>query len=101
LIDHDIYRYISEDFIKISTINHINFVSQICGRNENDLFLWMKDGLAHYNGKNIEYLFNFAEYSIFMMADHVLLDKDIFFCGITRDVKLSLVMHGILKEQKV
>ncbi len=56
-IDRDIFRYQKHQFIKSFTIENENFGYQICGRNEYNLFLRMKDGLAHYDGTDIKISF--------------------------------------------
>lgn len=103
LINRDMFIYNYGKFFKTVTINHQNFVNQICGRSENDLFLWMIDGLAHYNGTDIEYLYTFPGESIIvnsiiMIHDHVLLDKHVFFGGFTRIDGLSIIIRGMLND---
>ena len=44
-------------FQTILTVDNPNFYQRIWGRNEKDIFLMMGDGLAHYNGTDIQYLF--------------------------------------------
>jgi hypothetical protein len=97
VINRDIYRFVQGKFAKSFSIGNENFGHHIYGRNENDLFLRMKDGLAHYNGMNIEYLYKFPMHSINIMSSAILFEKDVFFCGITED-NLSLILHGTIKE---
>jgi len=40
-------------------VENPNFYQRMWGRNSKDIFLLMTDGLAHYNGTDIEYLFYF------------------------------------------
>ena len=37
-------------------INEPNFLGQIFGRSEKDILLLMSDGIAHYNGIDVQYL---------------------------------------------
>ena len=98
VITNDVYRYVNGMLIKVFTIDRENFDFQICGRNESDLFLSMKDGLAHYNGTDIKYLYRFPKYSFMLMKNAVLFEKEVFFCGTTRTDFSNLVLHGVLNE---
>jgi hypothetical protein len=97
VIDRDVFRYVNGRFVKYMSIGLESFGYQICGRNEKDLFLRMKDGIAHHNGVDIEYLYNFPLYSINLNKESVLFEKEVFFCGLSQDFK-NLVLHGRLKE---
>jgi hypothetical protein len=46
-------------FYPIVNVTNPDFNQKIWGRNSKDLFLLMSDGLAHYNGSDIRYLFYF------------------------------------------
>lgn len=96
-INRDIFRYQKHQFIKSLTIDNENFGYHICGRNEHDLFLRMEDGLAHYNGTDIKYLFNFPRHCFDIGKDAVLFEKEVFFCGVDRALK-SYIFHGKLEE---
>lgn len=96
IIDHDVCRYTNGSFVKQFSIDFENFGNQIWGRNENDQFIRMTDGIAHYNGVDIEYLYRFPKLSI-SIGDAVLLEKDVFFCGRSKDSK-NVVVHGKMKE---
>ncbi|MBM4172720.1 MAG: hypothetical protein FJ214_12685, partial [Ignavibacteria bacterium] len=59
VIGNTIYRYINNEFKEFVKIDNTNFYTQIFGRSKKDIFLRMLDGIAHYNGSNIEYLYRF------------------------------------------
>ena len=95
VMGHDVCRYQNGSFVKQFTIDFENFGNKIYGRHEKDQFIRMTDGIAHYNGQNIEYLYTFPKLSI-SIRDAVLFDKDVFFCCQSNSNKL--IIHGRLKE---
>ncbi len=97
VMGHDVCRYIDGSFVKQFSIDFENFGNQICGRNENDQFIRMTDGIAHYNGVDIEYLFSFPRLSISIKKNAVLFEKEVFF-GATSNDRKNLIVHGNLKE---
>ncbi|HDR52038.1 MAG TPA: hypothetical protein ENN90_10555 [Mariniphaga anaerophila] len=97
VMGNNIYKYILEKFIKCNSIENDHFGYQICGRSDSDFFLSMKDGLAHYNGTDIEYLYRFPKYSIMLNKNSVLFEKEVFFAGLTRDFR-NVVLHGVIQE---
>jgi len=78
LIDTDIYIYQKETFIKRFSLNIADFGYQIYGRSEKDLFVRMKNGLAHFNGIDIEYLYRFDNNWTSILADAVIFEKEVF-----------------------
>ncbi len=97
VMDREVYRYVNGKFVKYLSIDRDSFGYQIFGRNEIDLFLRMQDGIAHYNGVDIEYLYDFPRYSINLNSVSILFEREVFFCGLSQDFK-NLVLHGRLKE---
>ena len=64
---------------------------------KNDIFIEMNDGLAHYNGTDIEYLFQFDKpYTAIFRAQ--LFENDVFFLIYESQTNLSIISHGILTE---
>ena len=49
----------NDKFYTLLNVDNPNFYQRIWGRNSKDIFLLMTDGLAHYNGSDMEYLFYF------------------------------------------
>ena len=80
-------------FQTILTVDNPNFYQRIWGRNEKDIFLMMGDGLAHYNGTDIQYLFYSDHIQIYGAA---LFERDVFFLINDKNGN-NLIYHGILK----
>ena len=59
VIDQSLYRYSfgAMEHIMDFTVN--NFAAGVYGRNYNDIFIRMFDGICHYNGTDIVYLYKF------------------------------------------
>jgi len=93
----EIAKRVNNQFQTVLKLDNTNFRRRIWGRNSNDIFLEMNDGLAHYNGNDIKYLFkhNQSNVSIFGAA---LFDKEIFFLVYEFTTNLNLIYHGKLKE---
>jgi len=87
-----INKYTNNKFNLVIQINESNFGGQIFGRNQSDIFLRMFDGIAHYNGSNVEYLYNFEE-SI-SIRDGVIFEKDISFLAVNHSTGENLVIKG-------
>ena len=103
-INSEVYFIIKDEILKRSNgqfqtvvkIDNPNFTQNIWGRNGRDIFLMMTDGLAHYNGNNVEYLFHYAvRTQIFGAA---LFSNDVFFLIYEPNSGLGLIYHGILKQ---
>ena len=56
VIGNTINIYENNGFKKVLDINEPNFLGQIFGRSEKDILLLMSDGIAHYNGTDIQYI---------------------------------------------
>jgi hypothetical protein len=83
-------------FQTVLKVDNSNFNGIIWGRNSKDMFLVMTDGLAHYNGTDIEYLFHYEiGTQIFGAA---LFDKDVFFLIIKSQPYITLIYHGKLQN---
>ena len=90
---------VNNNFKTIVDVNNSNFYQRIWGRNSKDIFLLMTDGLAHYNGSDIEYLFYFPLENIkpwTQIYGAALFEKDVFFLVSEPPTGLSLVYHGKL-----
>lgn len=91
----------NNQFHQILSVDNPNFYQRIWGRSKTDIFLLMTDGLAHYNGSNIEYLFNFTLPDIkpwTQIYGSALFDKEVFFLASEPTSGLSLIYHGTLIE---
>jgi hypothetical protein len=85
----------NNQFQTILNVDYENFYQRIWGRNNKDIFLMMIDGLAHYNGTDIEYLFLYKERTQIYGA--ALFENDVFFLIYESQTNLNLVYHGTLK----
>lgn len=98
MINQDIYKVLKHKLVKILSVEDSNFGYRFCGRNENDIFLRMRDGLAHYNGTDIRYIYQVPLKRVNVRARNLLFEKDVFFC--LREEKegkiLNMVLHGAL-----
>ena len=56
----------------------------------------MTDGLAHYNGSNIEYLFHYNQPNVEIFGAQ-LFQNEVFFLINEYSTGLSLIYHGKLK----
>jgi len=68
----------------------------IWGRNIKDIFLGLPVGIAHYNGIDIKYLYNFNDPGI-RIADGVVFDKEIFVLATDYNSGLNFIYRGVLK----
>ena len=91
-----INKYINNQFTPITQINDSMFGLQIFGRSEKDILLKMMNGIAHYNGIDVQYLYNFP-YRAYSISDAVLFEKDVFFLANDFNNGLNLIFHGQLK----
>lgn len=99
IIDNSIYTHANGELVKYLSFKDENFGHQIYGRNVKDIFLRMKDGLAHYNGTDIQYLYQFPRNkNISIMKNTVLMENDVFFPMINYDDSINMVLHGKLNE---
>jgi len=91
-----ISKRINGQFKTILEVNNPNFNQKIWGRSSKDIFLLMIDGLVHYNGSDMKYLFHFNKSSteIFGAA---LFENDAFFLVSEAETNLSLIYHGKLE----
>lgn len=108
IIDGDVYFILGNKIAKrkdnqfksVLKIENPNFYHRIWGRNSKDIFLLMTDGLVHYNGINMEYLFHF-NYPNAKPATQIfsatIFDEDVFFVTYEPPTDLKLIYHGKLK----
>ncbi|MCF7804047.1 MAG: hypothetical protein K9N46_11925 [Candidatus Marinimicrobia bacterium] len=97
VIGQGIFRHLNEKFVEQLSINNENFTGPIYGRNEVDLFFGMVDGLTHYNGTGVEYLYTSPQKNITLRKNAAVFKREVFFCALNKNLK-NLVFHGELKE---
>ncbi len=103
LINNEVYFVLGYQLAKRSNgqfqtflqVDNHNFYQRIWGRNSKDIFLLMYDGLMHYNGSNIEYLFHFNK-SRTQIFGAALFEKDVYFLVSEGQTNLNLIYHGKL-----
>jgi len=97
VLGYEITKRVNNQFQTILRVDNTNFYQRIWGRNSKDIFLMMTDGLAHYNGKDIEYLFYFNKTPRTQIFGASLFENDIFFLVYESQTGLNLIYHGKLK----
>ncbi len=95
VIGNTLNKYSDNEFKQLMQITLPNFGTQIFGRSKKDIFLRMLDGIAHYNGSDIEYLYEFS--GNVSLTDAVLFDKEVFFLAFDLTNGDDLIFHGMLK----
>ena len=92
----DLVKYLgNKKFRSLVHIDKPEFGLQIFGRTLKDIFLRMEDGIAHYNGNNIQYLVKFIGEE--NLAEGIVFENEVFFLANNFSKSLSLIYHGILK----
>jgi hypothetical protein len=94
VIGFKVYKYINNEFKEFLDIPFSNFGRQIFGRNKNDILLRMTDGIAHYNGSNIKYIYQFENPT--SITDAVMFDDEVFILAFDITNGNDLIFHGIL-----
>jgi len=88
----------NNQFQTVLNIDDPNFYGRIWGRTIKDIFIEMSDGLAHYNGNNIEYFHHFNNNSWSNILDAILFKEEVFFLVRDYNTHISLIYHGKLKK---
>jgi hypothetical protein len=83
-------------FETILEVKNPNFYQRIWGRSRKDLFLMMTDGLAHYNGEDVKYLFNYESKT--QVYGAALFKNEVFFLVDEYPTGLTLIYHGKLEN---
>lgn len=96
IIGYNLYQYSEGRFLLVAELKvDERFKNSGIGRNTKDIFLFMSDGIAHYNGENSVYLYQTKDKCFIVRG--ILFEKDIFFLG--RDANgNNLIFHGKLNE---
>jgi hypothetical protein len=95
VIDVKIYRYFNGNMEFIFEVDDPSFGGVIWGRNRNDILIRMRDGIAHYNGKDWRYLFKTIRDNS-LQASCVVLENDVFIPAKLRTGE-NVIYHGQLK----
>ena len=80
----------------ILTVQNSLFVNNIAARTTKDIFLGMSDGIAHYNGTDIQYLFKY--YQGFHGAAIIkVFSNSVFIATNDWNTNLNVIYRGYLK----
>ena len=93
MLGNKIAKRNNNQFKTIITVDNPDFYQRIWGRNSNDIFLLMTNGLVHYNGSDMEYLFYFDKPRT-QIYGAALFDKEVFFITEESPTNLNLIYHG-------
>ena len=93
-IGKTINTYTNNQFKMILGINEPNFGFQFFGRSEKDILFRMFDGIAHYNGSNIEYLYYFINNDRIDISDAIIFENDVFFLADDFNNNQNLFFRG-------
>ena len=99
VLGNKVAKRVSSQFQTILNVTNPNFYQRIWGRSDKDIFLLMTDGLAHYNGSDVQYLFHFPlanQIPWTQIFGAALFENDVFFSVYEPPTGLSLVYHGKL-----
>lgn len=97
IIGYDFFDYNGETFTKIGRLSDDpKFLNVGWGRNVKDIFLGMRDGIAHYNGENTTYIYQASD-KIYV-RNGIVFESEIFFIGRNSSGN-NLMIHGKLIEQ--
>jgi hypothetical protein len=91
-----ITKRINNEFKTVLEVNTSDFYQRIWGRNSKDIFLLMTDGLAHFNGIDLEYLFYFNVTPATQIYGAALFKNDAYFLVYEYKTRQKLVYHGKL-----
>jgi hypothetical protein len=98
-IDNKVYQYKNGNFKEFLSVDNDNFYWHICGRNTNDIFIAMKDGIAHYNGTDMEYIYRFPIEGMGIIGHPLILDEDIFYGIVYPGTQwYNMILHGKMVE---
>ena len=99
VLGNQIARSVNNKFQTFLNVTNSNFYQRIWGRNTKDIFLLMTDGLAHYNGTDVEYLFYFTlanEKPWTQIYGAAIFKDEVFFLAYEPITGLALVYRGNL-----
>jgi hypothetical protein len=96
LIGYNINTYENGAFKPYLNIYEPKFGGQIWGRNIKDIFLRMFDGIAHFNGENIEYLFSFSPNNFIFINDVAVFGNELFVLSTDYNRDQNIIYRGKL-----
>ncbi len=95
VLGNEIAKRVNNQFQTFLRVDNPNFYQRIWGRNSKDIFLLMTNGLAHYDGTDIKYLFYFNKpRTQIYIGGAALFDNEVFFLADEFLTGLYLIYHG-------
>jgi ssDNA-specific exonuclease RecJ len=94
VIGYTLNKFNENKFEKFYDINDNNFGIQIFGRNIKDTFVRMEDGIAHFNGSDIQYLIKTNDNK---PSEGIVFDETVFFLSNNFNNGLNMIYRGIKK----
>lgn len=95
VIGYTLNRFSDNNFKKFYDINEDNFGIQVFGKNINNTFVRMENGIAHFNGIDIQYLTKTDDN---IPSEAIVFDKNVFFLANNFTSGNNLIYRGTLKE---
>jgi hypothetical protein len=93
-LGNDVYTYSNGAFVKEFSVDNPAYNHHLYGRNRYDIFISMWDGLVHYNGTDMEYLYRWPE-GAYYIEGAILFEKEVFL--LLGSGYANVVLHGTLK----
>ncbi len=96
MIGKSLMKYNESGLTEFLRVENVNYDYYACGRNENDIFFIMTDGIMHYNGTDIQYIYNLPTNGSNISGKVSLFKNDIFIVGsrYALGYEISQVLHG-------
>ncbi len=91
-----IYTFPDNTFRSFLRISEVEFGCQIFGRSKKDIFIRMFNGISHYNGTDIQYLYKFT--NDISILDATIFENEVFFLANDFTNNSNLIFHGKLKN---
>jgi hypothetical protein len=89
-----ISTYDGANFHNLTYISEPNFDNGVDGKSKSDLILWMLDGIAHYNGTDVQYIYRIT--SNMRLLYPVIFDSVIMFSTMDMNTGNTLIIKGTL-----
>ena len=94
----DLYRYVNNSLRFLITNPNENFLNGIWGRNKKDIFWPLRNGISHFNGSDIQVLYNFSE--DISIRDGFVIENEVFFLANDFNNSLNIIFRGKLNKQE-
>ncbi len=92
----NVYTYSNGAFIKQFSVDNPNWIQHVSGRNRDDILLNMWDGVALFNGTDIQYIYKWTPGKTYFTLNSAVFGEDVFFS--LTDGWSSYILHGRLKQ---